>query len=254
MGNINTLQLRLFHRSHHLVQDVGMLLNSLFREREWSHYVPVVLKQNPILGYTDIQYGIKWGALIEEIMEEYDRFFRAAWTRFNFDGQSPDTIFSHTDMGESQSVTCYYGFDHLTVRWHEGFKPPDLGFPTEKHNQVWSIPLKGRYTAYNSRCDLSLDRRPLMNTPTTAVHECGGEMMDVWKDCFHYVPSLAQFEDYKPHLEALEFRWNGRLVRVMQPKMSSFREKREFYWGQWYLDHWDNCVDEAWLAFNGLTF
>ncbi|MCU0463941.1 MAG: hypothetical protein MUF38_05180 [Anaerolineae bacterium] len=251
--NIDTFQLRLFHRSHHLVQDIGRWLNILFFDAGRSHFVPVVLKQNPTLGYTDIQYGRKYGVSIDEMMNQYNRFFSAAWVRYTNDLTYMDAIFSYTDMGESKAVVCYYGFDHLTVRWHEGFNPPDLGFPTQTHSRVWSIPLKGRYSACNNR-DYFNHHKPYITTPTTPASEMGEDRGEVWKDYFHDVPSLAQFDDYKPNIEALEFRWNGRLVRVMQPKLSRFSEKREFEWSQWYLDHWDNCVDEAWLAFNGLTF
>lgn len=266
-----TIQLRLYHANKtHYPTDVGHLLNSLMPSKS-SYWVPVVVHQDPALHYTDIQYGVKGYPFFTNFWEEYRKKFTAVWGRYYDDRYQEDRMFCDTgdqiwkstvegtDYSDDDDIynysrPCVYGFDQITIRWKTDVKPPDLGFAVKTELPIWTIPINGHYYAANDRSYTMLDVDPAraVDTPTTSTIDNQGLYFSETPDW--PVPSVTQpLDAHRADIEAVELHWQGRRVRLMKPALDK-RNPEQWIWRQWYLDHWDNCVDEQWLAFDKQQF
>ncbi len=218
------------------------LLRAMTRYYGRSYCVPTWTYDDYPRGRIYAQHGEKWSPTgVSDAWERYGRFLEAIWFRWYDSGGNYDAISVYTAGGVAPGMWCRYGFDKVRVRGGDELGrslSPSVWWPDGPG--AWAADIQGSYLAANDRCTFKDDhpKLPSRTTPVQGLHLGPGKLG--WAD--DELPAIMS--PLEPAIlaygTAVEFQWRGRATRVYQ--------RREDRWWVYYLDDWDNCVADGWLA------
>ncbi len=173
------------------------------------------------------------------------------WIRWvpGIDSDVFDRIYHLDWTGASEERKCRYGYDLIRLAWNE----EALGLASDT---IVEIPCQGSYLARNSRHEY--DGWETMPGLTTPIFSQGRSNWENFLSEFQMIVP-ATFSSFLPAMDQpgyvaqVQFLWQGRPVLCLK-KMKPFSFLRQVLTDQWeffFLDDWDNCLDEEWLIWNG---